>query len=467
MISSLLVLTCVNICDCFTTESETDISLKDRQIEYNENNMSVCEENCEFSEYNYDLAKAVCSCLTKTKIEKISDIKINKKGLYSNFKNIVNIANLELIKCAYLLFNKNGFINNSANYIMLILFIFSIITLILFITREYKKINEFIIKITEIKISKENGFKNTKKKIIKVIKKKKKKKRKIISGSINTFRSENFNIINEINKGKEKKELIVITRVNTIQINNNNIQDTSNKNENYLENKILTYNDSELNVLSYEDAIQYDKRTYWQYYFSLIRTQHILFFSFYKGNDYNIRIIKIYLFFFTFAINYSVSILFYNYETMHKIYEEKGTFNFIYQIPQILYSAIITAILSSLVNKLGLCEDNIITIKNAKKENLEKEKESGIKTIYIKFILFFIVTYILLFAFWVYSISFCVVYKNTQIHLLKDVIISFSTSFIQPFIIYLLPGIFRISSLRKEKDKKICLYKFSKYLQIL
>jgi hypothetical protein len=151
------------------------------------------------------LAKAVCSCLTKTKIEKISDIKINKKGLYSNFKNIVNIANLELIKCAYLLFNKNGFINNSANYIMLILFIFSIITLILFITREYKKINEFIIKITEIKISKENGFKNTKKKIIKVIKKK--KKRKIISGSINTFRSKNFNIINEINKGKEKKRI--------------------------------------------------------------------------------------------------------------------------------------------------------------------------------------------------------------------------------------------------------------------
>jgi len=165
-----------DICHSFTTEADTDISLKDRQIEYNENNMSVCEENCEFSEYDYNLGKAVCSCLTKTKIEKISDIKINKKGLYSNFKSIVNIANLELIKCAYLLFNKNGFINNSANYIILTLFIFSIITLTLFITREYIKLNEFIDKVVEIKKSKENGVKKIKKKIIKVIKKRKKVK---------------------------------------------------------------------------------------------------------------------------------------------------------------------------------------------------------------------------------------------------------------------------------------------------
>ena len=237
-----------DICHSFTTEADTDISLKDRQIEYNENNMSVCEENCEFSEYDYNLGKAVCSCLTKTKIEKISDIKINKKGLYSNFKSIVNIANLELIKCAYLLFNKNGFINNSANYIILTLFIFSIITLTLFITREYIKLNEFIDKVVEIKKSKENGVKKIKKKIIKVIKKK--KKSKTISGNIKIFKNKELNnnneidskqvINNKINLGKESNEHNFITRVNTIQINNDNILDTSNKNE--LANQILTYN---------------------------------------------------------------------------------------------------------------------------------------------------------------------------------------------------------------------------------
>ena len=80
--------------------------------------------------------------------------------------------------------------------------------------------------------------------------------------------------------------------------------------------------------------------------------------------------------------------------------------------------------------------------------------------------IFFVVTYVLLTIFWVYSISFCVVYKNTQIHLLKDVILSFLTSFVYPIIIYLLPGFFRIHSLKNKKGKKHLLYNFSKIIQM-
>ena len=60
---------------------------------------------------------------------------------------------------------------------------------------------------------------------------------------------------------------------------------------------------------------------------------------------------------------------------------------------------------------------------------------------------------------------FCGVYVNTQIHLIKDSVIILITSLIYPFIIDLIPGIFRIPSLRMEKSSGRFLYKFSSFLE--
>ena len=57
---------------------------------------------------------------------------------------------------------------------------------------------------------------------------------------------------------------------------------------------------------------------------------------------------------------------------------------------------------------------------------------------------------------------FCVVYNNTQVYLIKDQMIAFTLSLIYPFFLCLIPGIFRIPSLRdKNKDAK-CFYFLSK-----
>jgi len=90
--------------------------------------------------------------------------------------------------------------------------------------------------------------------------------------------------------------------------------------------KIMKFNDGELNNLSYNLALKYDKRTYAQYYMSLLRTKHIIFFSLFNNNDYNSRIIKIDLFFIGFILYYTINALFFNDETMHKIYEDKGIY---------------------------------------------------------------------------------------------------------------------------------------------
>ena len=51
-----------DICYIDDSNNGIDISLKDRKTDYVENNKAVCQENCIFTEYNYDNQKAKCSC---------------------------------------------------------------------------------------------------------------------------------------------------------------------------------------------------------------------------------------------------------------------------------------------------------------------------------------------------------------------------------------------------------------------
>ena len=69
--------------------------------------------------------------------------------------------------------------------------------------------------------------------------------------------------------------------------------------------------------------------------------------------------------------------------------------------------------------------------------------------------------------FWYYLACFGIIYKKTQLHLIKDTLISFGLSLLYPFILYLLPGIFRIPSLRSPNQNKKYLYKFSQIVQLI
>ena len=60
---------------------------------------------------------------------------------------------------------------------------------------------------------------------------------------------------------------------------------------------IMNYTDDELNDLSYDSALDIDKRTFCQFYISLIKTKHEVIFAFFYNKDYNLKIIKIDLFF--------------------------------------------------------------------------------------------------------------------------------------------------------------------------
>ena len=110
---------------------------------------------------------------------------------------------------------------------------------------------------------------------------------------------------------------------------------------------------------------------------------------------------------------------------------------------------------------------NILTFKAIKaKNNLNKKSIVLKKKLKAKYIAYFIISSLFLLFFWYYLSMFCSVYRNTQYHLIKDTLISFGLSLFYPFVIYLIPGIFRIPSLSNPKNKRICLYHFSKLLQM-
>ena len=65
--------------------------------------------------------------------------------------------------------------------------------------------------------------------------------------------------------------------------------------------------DQELNTLSYGKALILDKRTFSQYYCSLIKKKHLILFTFLPINDYNLRYIKIMLFLLSFSLYLSIN----------------------------------------------------------------------------------------------------------------------------------------------------------------
>jgi hypothetical protein len=139
-----------------------------------------------------------------------------------------------------------------------------------------------------------------------------------------------------------------------------------NEKEIKIEKNKVNYNDYELNSFPYKMALQYDKRTYFQYYVSQIKRKHLIIFSFFPINDYNSKIIKICIFFFSLSFYIFVNTLFYNDASMHKIYQSKGEYDFIYQIPKIIYSTVISGIIIYIIKYLSLTEKNILQIKKEK-----------------------------------------------------------------------------------------------------
>ena len=454
-------------CYSYTTDNGTDILLNDRHEEYNNDNLSLCENNCTFSEYDKGTKKVKCNCEIKSKELIISEV-INEENILSsyNFTNNSSSLNIFTMKCIYTLFSEEGLKSNIGNYVMAINLCIFIVISILFYKVEFVFLIE---KINKISISQNTKKTNKKKKKKKKLKENPTKKK---SGIIITNNS--IKIKNNKKEKFDSKKILVSSNIKSSNLglmplkkklgligsSKNNIEIYKNKKR---KNNILeTYIDYEINTFSYENALKKDKRTFFQYYKSLLKTKHPIIFSFFPINDYNPKLIKFALFIILFSIIYIINALFFNESTIHKIYKDEGIYNLITFTTEIICSFFISHFLYTLIKYVSLSERNIVNYKNnSKNANFEKFKTCLI----FKYICFFIIGFLFLIIFWYYLSSFGAVFKNSQIYLIKNVIICLSISFVSPFVINIIPCTFRIISLRR-KDRK-WIYIISRVFQFI
>ena len=383
-----------------------------------------------------------------------------------------------LIFCYKVLFTKKGIIKNYGNYFVILIIIIHIFIIIIFYSRNMinqikNKINKISYGIRYMELFQKQKIENineNKKEIIIY----KNINKNIIFGK--DKKSKNILQVNpKINRKDDTKDQLSVNKMN----NRYDIKEKSNNfnKSNYIKNdfkmlknvkKIMAYTDNELNNLSYNLALKIDIRKFFRYYISLLKTKHPIFFTFVNNNDYNIKIIKIDLFLFNLVLFFVISTLFFTDDTMHKTYEDKGAFNFIYQLPQVIYSSLIPYLFSTIFEMLALTEEGIIELKEIKESNKFANKAKKVNNKFqLKILIYFIVSIIFLIFFWYYISIFCAIYSNTQIHLIKDTFLSFISSLFEPFLFYIIPGIFRIPSLSNRKKKRNILYKLSQVFQAI
>ena len=74
---------------------------------------------------------------------------------------------------------------------------------------------------------------------------------------------------------------------------------------------------------------------------------------------------------------------------MHKIYVDEGYYNSIYQLPQIIYSSVISIIINNLIKFLSLSQSRIVSFKQEKiKKGLDLKFKKLKSTLKIKFTIF-------------------------------------------------------------------------------
>ena len=433
-------------CNRYTTENGTDILINDRQNEYIENNLSLCENNCTFKGYDKDTKKALCECETKPKIGLISEIILDENILSNNFNTTDNTtSNIVIMKCVDTLFSKDGLITNIGSYLLLFTFVFNVISAIIFYKCGYHIIESDIEEVMNLK------RKNKKKmSIYKISKSNKKIKRNSIISNPARRNSKKITFINKengqhrVSSSKLKLKSLDI-KLNFENTKKKKIKHLKKKISNNINIKIIEYKDCELNSLDYQTALKYDKRTFLQYYTSLLLSKHIILFSFYPINDYNVKIIKITLFFLSFDIYFAVNTLFFNCSEIHKIYEDGGEYSFSFFIPKIILSFIISYSIFSLMRYYSLSERFLMELKN--EQNFDKANNMIPNTkrcLIIKYIIFYVLCFVFTTLFWFYLSSFCAIFQNSQIYVFKNTFISFGISIVFPIIYNLVPCLCRV-----------------------
>ncbi len=502
-----------NICSTYSAPNGADmvLSLRKNLIYDSIKEIYLCQEGCEFKSFDSKSSSSECHC--KIQLTEMffgeSKVSFSKTEFADSFYKTLYYSNYRVLKCIKLIFSFDGFKENYGCYIMTLLLAVFITFIIVHIIKGNSKIIKImkqIIKSKGVEIkshnnktkendkenNKDNNKENTKEnnkdiednkgRIIRRPNYRRQKTQRYSRQNLHKKKLENLQAPHKRHTHKKRtmqpqkmkigiSDMVYNTNdeMNKATIENvENNPEINNQEEKQILDKYKDLIDEEKNRLDYEIAVIVDKRTFCQYYISLLKRGHLIIFTFITMDDFNLRQLKILLFIVSFALYFCINAFFFTDETMNNIYDDNGIFNFLFQLPQIFYSSIISAVINMILEKLIKTEEQILDMKKEEEREKVKHIAKNIKKcLKIKLRIFFVLTSALMIFFWYFISCFCAVYKNTQLILIEDTLISFFTSMIYPFGLKLLPGMFRIPSLRAIKRDQKCIYRISRILSYL
>ena len=459
---------------CFNaSEHNTDMILYERKKQFNELNLSLCESNCKF--LGFEENRIECECPVKpTFNEFLLQNEEEIDNLIYRFKdNQLEPFNFGVLKCIKKIFTKDSLKSNYANILYIAILSINFISAVTFCIKEYKLIyvqmsllvetlpNQKAIKKpnTKVKIAKNGNNiittgKNPPKKV--------KNKVGDLIFSANEKKGENGK------KLEDPSSLIDSGNMLKMQENQNNTILELNKPElDEVNQEKLLETDMEINMLSYNEALRRDKRHCFIFYFSFLKTRHILVCIFVR--DFNAILFKICFFFFVLGNCLGLNTFFIDDKVIQKMYEERESYNIvkhiIYQIVPIGISTIAASLIKTLVSLLTFTDVVVLGMKDIIGVSNEEKINKAIMKVAVKSATFFVINTILMTICWLYAGSFCAVFINTQIYLFISAAISLGGVMFLPLLYYLIAALLRSMALGGKNSN--CLYKLSQIMELI
>ena len=474
-----------DICYCFKSPNGKDIPLKDR-IKNFYPNITLCEDGCFSKGVNLDTMESICECKFNDLIR--NDI-IENNALLSNtigeVTELIGDSNLNVLKCYKNVFDKKLVRKGTGAFIILGITFVEIILSLIFIIYDMNMIRKYLFDLAHyyiFLISEKN--KGTKNKISNIIKntrlltanikappKKILKKGKTLNNlklsikyndqqSLNLQKSESDGKFLRFSSSKRLKKMKSKKLLKFKLDNDKKIEDTLNAKKFGDHIDIEEYLKPDLDDLEYDDAIKYDKRTFFVFLSDRLKEKQIFMDTFFNRENLRPFSIKVILLLLNIDLYFVINGLFYNEKYISELFystEEETFFSFFPRsISRFFYATLVGLIIGIIIDWFFVEEKKIKRILIREKEDpmqLKYEISLNVTNIKKRYNAFIFICFFISLISWYYISCFNSSYPGVKIEWIKSSITIIIIMQILSIIVILLEAILRTISFKYESEK--------------
>ena len=169
----------------------------------------------------------------------------------------------------------------------------------------------------------------------------------------------------------------------------------------------------------------------------------------------------------TFPINLTMNIFFFTNKSIKLTYIKNmdDISTFWSNIDNTVYSSILANAILIILKLICLTHNSVRVLRKIKDVNFAKEQSVCVlRCIKVRIVIYYILSFVFLIVFGFYVLSFCAIFENTQIELVKSTFTSWLISLLYPFIICFITSLIRKAAF---KCKSKCLHNIKRIMQFL